>query len=59
MGGQGEDEQDPPLQHSLDPGWGDAHGTTVNPQGVIGDSRQVAFPITDQHLGGNWWERGR
>lgn len=48
----------PTLQYSLDLGCGDAHGTTVNPQGVVGDSRQVAFPIADQELGGCWGERG-
>lgn len=46
------------LQHSLDLGWGDAHGVTVNPQGGVGNSCQVAFPITNPQLGGSWGERG-
>lgn len=29
----------------------------VNPQRVVGNGRQVVFPITDLQLGGNW-EKG-
>lgn len=46
------------LQHSLDLGWGNTHGMTVNPQGGVGNSCQVPFPITNPHLRRSWGERG-
>lgn len=42
------------LQHSLDLGWGDAPGVTLNPQGGVGYSCQLPFPITNPQLGGSW-----
>lgn len=30
----------------------------VNPQGGVGNSCQVSFPISNPQLGGSWGERG-